>query len=79
MSRPTNNSPPAKGEYPEGGRGLLDDIVEFEKQMRRKVHYVIKPDYLLNSISDLASTQNDELPHTITVVTRRITIVDMQT
>ena len=23
--------------------GNLDDVVEFEKQMRRKVHYVIKP------------------------------------
>src|ERR1700739_4181049 len=23
-----------------------DDVAEFEKQMRRKVHYVIKPDYL---------------------------------
>ena len=23
-----------------------DDVVEFEQQMRRKVHYVIKPEYL---------------------------------
>jgi len=26
------------------------DVQEFEKQMRRKVHYVIKPTYLWNSI-----------------------------
>src|SRR5450631_440575 len=24
----------------------LDDVTDFEKQMRRKVHYVIKPDHL---------------------------------
>ena len=33
------------------------DIVEFEKQMRRKVHYVIKPKYLWGSISEMARTQ----------------------
>ena len=37
------------------------DVIEFEKQMRRKVHYVIKPKHLWNSISELARTQNDEL------------------
>src|SRR6267154_5727843 len=31
-----------------------DDIPEFEKQMRRKVHYVIKPEHLWNSIANLA-------------------------
>src|SRR5207244_2904046 len=30
------------------------DIDEFEKQMRRKVHYVIEPQYLWNSIAELA-------------------------
>lgn len=30
------------------------DVTEFEKQMRRKVHYVIKPDYLWASIVHLA-------------------------
>ena len=30
--------------------GNLDDVPAFEKQMRRKVHYVIKPDYLWDSI-----------------------------
>jgi len=38
-----------------------DEIVEFEKQMRRKVHYVIKPEYLWASISNLARAQSGEL------------------
>jgi len=37
------------------------DIAEFEKQMRRKVHYVIKPDYLWSNIAEMARTQNGEL------------------
>jgi type I restriction enzyme M protein len=28
-----------------------NDVAEFEKQMRRKVHYVIKPDYLWGNIA----------------------------
>ena len=40
-----------------------DDVAEFEKQMRRKVHYVIEPQHLWNSIAELARTQNDELLH----------------
>lgn len=40
-----------------------DDTVEFEKQMRRKMHYVIEPDYLWSSIAELARTQNAELLH----------------
>ncbi len=36
-------------------------ITDFEKQMRRKVHYVIEPAYLWNSIAELARTQNSEL------------------
>lgn len=42
-----------------------DDVVEFEKQMRRKAHYVIKPEHLWNSISNLARTQNSELLNTL--------------
>jgi len=38
-----------------------DDVVAFEKQMRRKVHYVIEPQYLWRSISELARTQHGEL------------------
>jgi len=42
-----------------------EDIEEFEKVMRRKVHYLIKPEYLWSSIAELARTQNDELLHTL--------------
>lgn len=38
-----------------------NDVAEFEKQMRRKVHYVIQPPYLWNNIADLARRQSDEL------------------
>lgn len=38
-----------------------DDINEFEQQMRRKVHYVIKPKHLWSNISEMARTQNAEL------------------
>jgi len=42
-----------------------DDVVEFEKQMRRKVHYVIQPQHLWNSIASMARTQNGELLKTL--------------
>ncbi|MGJ5076395.1 type I restriction-modification system subunit M [Bradyrhizobium oligotrophicum] len=42
-----------------------EDIAEFEKQMRRKVHYVIEPPHLWNSIANLARTQNAELLNTL--------------
>ena len=41
------------------------DVLEFEKQMRRKVHYVIQPPHLWNSIANLARTQSDELLKTL--------------
>ena len=41
------------------------DVVEFEKQMRRKTHYVIKPEYLWSSIAEMARTQNGELLRTL--------------
>ena len=41
------------------------DIPEFEKQMRRKVHYVIQPLHLWNSIATMARTQDGELLHTL--------------
>lgn len=37
------------------------DVEDFEKQMRRKVHYVIKPQHLWSNITELARTQNAEL------------------
>lgn len=42
-----------------------DDVAMFEKMMRRKVHYVIKPEYLWSSIAEMARTQNAELLHTL--------------
>jgi len=44
-----------------------DDVPEFEKQMRRKVHYVIEPPHLWNSIANMARTQNGELLNTLQV------------
>lgn len=38
-----------------------EDVVEFEKQMRRKVHYVIEPQYLWSNIYELSRTQGDDL------------------
>ncbi len=37
------------------------DIPAFEKQMRRKVHYVIEPAHLWSSIAELARTQHNDL------------------
>ncbi len=42
-----------------------DDILEFEKQMRRKIHYVIEPKYLWKNISELARTQSNDLLQTL--------------
>ena len=38
-----------------------DDIKDFEKQMRIKVHYVIEPQFLWNSIAEMARTQDTDL------------------
>lgn len=42
-----------------------NDIFLFEKQMRRKVHYVIDPEYLWENIVALAKTQDAQLLKTI--------------
>lgn len=41
------------------------EVADFEKQMRRKVHYVIKPQYLWGNIIELARTQSDDLLETL--------------
>ncbi len=41
------------------------DISDFEKQMRRKVHYVIEPKHLWGSIAEMARTQNGDLLETL--------------
>ena len=45
--------------------GNLDDVPAFEKQMRRKLHYVVEPHYLWGSISEMARMQDAELLHTL--------------
>ena len=42
-----------------------NDIEAFEKLMRRKVHYCIKPEYLWSSIAEQARTQDNELLHAL--------------
>lgn len=42
-----------------------EDIPEFEKQMRRKVHYVVKPEHLWSSIANMARTQDALLLNTL--------------
>ncbi len=43
----------------------VEDIPAFEQQMRRKVHYVIQPAHLWNSVANMARTQNAELLNTL--------------
>jgi type I restriction enzyme M protein len=40
-------------------------VPEFEKQMRRKVHYVIEPQHLWSNIANMARTQDIDLLHTL--------------
>lgn len=42
-----------------------EDTFLFEKQMRRKIHYVIEPQYLWDNIAELARTQSDDLLKTL--------------
>ena len=41
------------------------DTAEFEKQMRRKVHYVVQPQHLWGSIAEMARVQDKELLKTL--------------
>ncbi len=43
----------------------LDQVAVFEKQMRKKVHFVIKPHYLWSNIYELARTQSNQLLKTL--------------
>lgn len=43
----------------------LKDVADFEKQMRRKVHYVIAPEYLWGNIVYLAQEQSGDLLETL--------------
>jgi type I restriction enzyme M protein len=42
-----------------------DDVAAFEQQMRRKAHYVVKPQYLWGHIVHLAKTQDHDLLDTL--------------
>ena len=42
-----------------------DDALLFERQMRRKIHYVIEPPYLWDNIVELARVQSNDLLHTL--------------
>ncbi len=53
----TGVSTPLQAWYEEN----LTDVPAFEKQMRRKVHYVIEPQYLWANITEMARTQDDHL------------------
>lgn len=66
-----------KADYPAPGQGdkraplslwydnNKQDVAEFEKQMRRKIHYLIKPPNLWSSIAELARIQDDSLLRTL--------------
>ena len=43
----------------------VDDAFLFEQQMRRKIHYVIEPQYLWDNIVGLARTQSNDLLKTL--------------
>jgi type I restriction enzyme M protein len=55
--RETGASTPLQVWYEEN----LNDVPAFEEQMRRKVHYVIEPLYLWNSIVNMARAQDKEM------------------
>ena len=42
-----------------------DDVPELEKLLRRRLHYVIPPDYLWSNIAELARTQSEFLLDTL--------------
>lgn len=59
--RTTGASTPLQVWYEEN----LNDVPAFEKQMRRKVHYVIEPQHLWSNIANMARTQDSELLHVL--------------
>ena len=59
--RRTGASTPLQVWYEEN----LNDVPAFEKQMRRKTHYVIEPQHLWSNIANMARTQDGELLHVL--------------
>jgi type I restriction enzyme M protein len=56
-----NASTPLQVWYEENSK----DILTFERQMRRKVHYVIEPQHLWSNIANMARMQDGELLNTL--------------
>lgn len=61
-TRPDFRVPPSLEIWYENNK---EDINDFEEQMRKKVHYVIKPNYLWSNVTELARTQNKDLLSTL--------------
>ncbi|MFV0531740.1 MAG: type I restriction-modification system subunit M [Flavobacteriales bacterium] len=61
-SRPDFMVPPPLEDW---YRDNKEDIADFEDSMRRKVHYVIKPEFLWSNITHLAGKQDDDLLKTL--------------
>ncbi|CVI64262.1 MULTISPECIES: type I restriction-modification system subunit M [Agrobacterium] len=59
--RPNGHITPLQRWYEENP----DDVDEFEKLMRRRMHYVIEPDYLWGNIADMARRHDDDLLETL--------------
>lgn len=58
---PNGHTTPLQRWYEENS----DDVSDFEDLLRRRVHYVIKPDYLWGNIADMARRQDKELLNTL--------------
>lgn len=59
-------------DLPEGDNALKawcdmnpDDVKDFEAEIQRSLHYIIKPEYLWNNIYELARTQSSDLLSTL--------------
>lgn len=61
------SAPPLVAPAKEGGVSITPapDLIEFEKLMRRKMHYVLKPNYLWSHIAEQARVQHIELLKTL--------------
>lgn len=57
----TDNENPYKAPLAQWYAVNEPDVPAYEAQMRKKVHYVIKPEHLWSNITELARTQDDDL------------------
>lgn len=61
-NRPDFRIPPPLETWYDENKEYIED---FEQQMRKKVHYVIKSEYLWSNVTELARTQNGDLLETL--------------